>query len=174
MGSASGGPGTQAIRVDGSTVTPVPGLAGSDYDSAYGINEAGTTVVGGSFFSGGDGHGWVNDGTTTAELPTLGGDYTIAIGVDASGLIAGISRTPDGKMHLVTWQDGSITDIGAADYGSANVIEMTDAGLILASFSIFGTGDRVGIWNGSALIDIGTLGGSSTYPGSMNVAGHAS
>ena len=52
VGHAGSSPLT-AIRVDGTTVTPIPGLDGTAGDVAYDVDDAGTTVVGTSFLANG-------------------------------------------------------------------------------------------------------------------------
>ena len=44
---------------------PRSGLAGATYDSAYDIDEAGTTIIGESSLPNFEQHAWVNDGATT-------------------------------------------------------------------------------------------------------------
>jgi probable HAF family extracellular repeat protein len=166
VGSADSG----AIRADGTTVTSLPGLAGGTFETAYDIDETGTTIVGASAV-GAEQHAWVNDGTSTTELVGLGDEYTIASKVNGSGLIAGSSRNAAGDMHLVTWQGGVITDLGNEGNYFANVLDMNEAGQILAGVGISGSGDRGVVWDGTSLVNLGTLGGTTTWPSRMNEAG---
>ena len=64
-----------AVRVDGTTATPLAGLEGTAGDVAYDIDDAGTTVVGTSFLANGESRSWTNDGTETTPLASFGGDY---------------------------------------------------------------------------------------------------
>ncbi len=170
-GTVVGNVGHEAVRVDGSTVTPLPGLVDGTYETARGINDAGTLVVGSSNLPGDLMHAWVHDGTTTTDLGTLGGDYSIADRVNDSGLIAGSARDATGDMHLVTWLDGVIADLGNLGGDSANAYDLNEAGQVLGYVSGFGFGNRTAFWDGSTLVDIGNLGGTSTYPSAMNEAG---
>ena len=74
-------------------------------------------------------------------------------------------------MHLVTWQNGVIADLGNEGNYFANVLDMNEAGLILAGTGVSGSGDRGVLWNGTSLVDLGTLGGTSTSPSRINEAG---
>ena len=48
---------------------------------------------------------------------------------------------------------------------------MNEAGLILAGTGVSGSGDRGVLWNGTSLVDLGTLGGTSMSPSRLNEAG---
>ena len=162
----------QAIRVDGTTVTPIPGLEGTAGDVAYDIDDAGTTVIGASFLSNGESRGWTNDGTETTQLASFGGDYEIASRINEAGLIAGSARDIDGAMHLVAWQGGAIADIGGGPFSSANVADMNEAGHVLASVTVPPNDNRTILWDGSAAIDLGVLpGGNWTSAGALNESG---
>lgn len=53
------------------------------------------------------------------ELPTLGG-AAIVNGTDNAGTYYGIARDGTGRGHLVTWRDGTLTDVNAAaDWAAA-------------------------------------------------------
>ena len=131
--SVTGGsdPAIEAIRVDGTTVTTIPGLAGTAGDVAYDIDDAGTTVVGASFLSNGESRGWTNDGTETTQLESFGSTYEIASRINNAGVIAGSARDGSGQMHLVAWQGGAIADIGGGAYSSASVSDINEAGHVL-------------------------------------------
>ncbi|HEX7345831.1 MAG TPA: fibronectin type III domain-containing protein, partial [Candidatus Limnocylindrales bacterium] len=162
----------RAIRVDGTTVTPIPGLAGTAGDVAYDIDDAGTSVIGASFLASGETRAWINDGTDTTELESFGGDYDFANRTNNAGLIAGSARDAGGQMHLVVWENGSIVDIGGAAFASANVSDMNEAGQVIASVTIAPNTNRAVLWDGTTAIDLGTLpGGDWTSAGAMNESG---
>ena len=94
----------QAVRVDGTTATLIPGLAGTAGDVAYDIDDGGTTVVGATFLASGGSRAWINDGIQTTQLTSFGGDYEIATRINNASLIAGSGRDAAGAMHLVAWR----------------------------------------------------------------------
>ncbi len=162
----------EAIRVDGTTVTTIPGLAGTAGDVAYDIDDAGTTVVGASFLSNGESRGWTNDGTETTQLESFGSTYEIASRINNAGVIAGSARDGSGQMHLVAWQGGAIADIGGGAYSSANVSDINEAGHVLASVTVPPNDNRAILWDGSTAINLGLLpGGDWTSAGAMNESG---
>jgi probable HAF family extracellular repeat protein len=168
----SGGPDPiHAIRVDGTTISTIPGLDGSAGDVAYDINDAGL-VVGTSFLTNGESRSWTNDGTDTVELPSFGGDYENATKINNAGLIAGSARDSNGAMHLVTWVDGVVADVGGAAFSSANATDMNEAGHVLGSVTSPPNTNRAILWDGSTALDLGTLpGGNWTSAGALNETG---
>ena len=164
----------RAIRVDGTTVTEIPGLPGTAGDVAYDIDDAGTTVVGASFLANGESRAWTNDGTTTTQLASFGGDYEIANAVNNAGMIAGSGRDAAGSMHVIAWVGGVPQDVGGGAYSSANVVDMNQAGHVLASVTSPPNTNRTILWNGTMAIDLGTLpGGDWTSGSSLNETGGA-
>ncbi len=162
----------QPVRIDGSTITAIPGLAGSAGGAAYDIDGAGTTVVGMSFFANGESRSWTNDGTATTQLASFGGDYEIASRINDAGLIAGNARDVDGKWHLVAWSNGVPQDIGGGARSEADVSAMNEAGHVLGTVAIAPNTGRAILWDGTTAIDLGTLpGGTTTTGGAMNESG---
>ena len=59
----------------------------------------------------------------------------------------------------------SIADHGNSVGGQyATVVDINEAGQVLVVGSNATGSDHVGFWDGSTLVDIGTLGGFQTYP----------
>ncbi len=170
VGLVSDGP-QSAIRVDGTAVTVIPGLAGSAGDVAYDIDDTGTTVVGASFLPS-ESRSWTNDGIATTLLSSFGSDYELANRINNAGLIAGSARGTDGNMHLVAWQNGVIQDVGGGGYSSANVADMNEAGDVLGSVTIPPNTNRAILWDGTTATDLGTLpGGDWTSGVALNNSG---
>ncbi len=110
---------------------PSDGTATGSY--AWGVNASG--VVTGSFLTA-DGHqhafSW-KEGVVT-ELPSLGGKFTYAGAINASGVIAGGSRRiryP--STHAVKWVNGVLIDLGGLGYtdlGGDGALAINDAGWV--------------------------------------------
>jgi probable HAF family extracellular repeat protein len=56
------------------------------------------------------------------DLGTLGGDWSIAFGINASGQVAGGSFTAAGGVHGFLWQDGEMVDLGTLG-GTSNAAQ---------------------------------------------------
>ncbi len=51
-------------------------------------------------------------GYTAVDLGTLGGTWSEAYGINASGQIVGLSSVGPGSPHAFIWEDGIMTDLG--------------------------------------------------------------
>ena len=170
-GTFVGGQNDHPVRVDGTTVTPVPGLGGV-WEGAYDIDAAGTTIVGVSSDASGVTRAWIHDAQGTTELPSLGGDYTFPQRITETGLVVGVSRTASGETHIVSWQTGAIADLGTpAGSSYAGVTDANGAGWIIGSYGIPYVGTRAFLWNGSTLADLAGPSGSETFVSDINEAG---
>jgi probable HAF family extracellular repeat protein len=60
-----------------------------------------------------------SQGTGLLPLPSLGGSVSAAFGINATGMIAGYSSTPDGVTHATLWNDHTSTpqDLGSLKVG---------------------------------------------------------
>jgi probable HAF family extracellular repeat protein len=90
-------------------------LPNDSCSTAYAVNNSGVAVgFSGQYHSDGT-YGnavvWQNGGIT--KLPTLGGTYAVAYGINDSGQVAGWAQNTAGYWHAVIWQNGGITDLGA-------------------------------------------------------------
>ncbi|MDA8154971.1 MAG: SMP-30/gluconolactonase/LRE family protein [Actinomycetota bacterium] len=166
------------------TMTDLGTLGGDDSSQAFAINNNGQ-IVGWSAQSGSDywsfsnGHAvmWQNGAITD-----LGPG--VAISINNAGVVAGNDNAagyyggvcPYGNYgpnnHAFIWQNGIRTDLGA---GVA--VAINNSGLVLIDdnsayemANTTGTGHSY-IWNGTGMIDLGTLGGSLTGADAMNDLG---
>lgn len=138
-GQVVGESGNQAVLWSGGTATPLGTMPGAVSSYAFAINASGQ-VVGDSVFCGA-----CNDRATlwqdghAIDLGTLGGSDSVAVDINATGLIVGSSKTTGGDYHATLWTDGAIVDLNShldavtADAGwvlvEANAIN--DAGWIV-------------------------------------------
>jgi len=139
--------------------------------NAYGINDSGTIT--GQYV---DGNGLLrgfsySDGELT-DLGTLGGTFTQAYAINASGQIAGHSETPT-AVHAFFYDDGVMYDVGTlgGNFSTANAIN--NQGLVIGSATLPGDTDlhAIGYIDGT-IFDLGTLGGFSVALG-VNERGDA-
>lgn len=96
-----------------------------------------------------------------------GGDYSVASGINDAGQVVGTSNSQDG-MHAFLWtlQDGltALPSLSGADSSSAYAINQVGA---IAGVS----GSHAVVWRGSAIQDLGTLGGSWSEAHGINNSG---
>jgi probable HAF family extracellular repeat protein len=148
-----------------------PVVIGSLTDAtAYDINDAGQVVgahSGGAFI-------WSAQNGVTV-LPTLGGAWTYASGINNQGVVVGMSELADGTQRPFRWTAaGGMENLGlppGATYGSARAITETGRIIVTADFVDAATGDvtsRLFLLADGQWIDLGPAGFGSTYAGGIN------
>jgi probable HAF family extracellular repeat protein len=60
------------------------------------------------------------------EIPTLGGSYNVAAGINASGVVVGSSPTAQGQTHAYRW-NGTLTDLGVAVSNGSSLAYAVDS-----------------------------------------------
>jgi probable HAF family extracellular repeat protein len=117
-------------------------LSHGTYSSAFGINDN-NQVVGWSYLneSGSVYHGFFWSPTRPSalqDLGTLGGDQSIAFGVNLSGVICGYSQiSSGGSTHAAMWADHNSTpvDIGTLPGGSNSYARVINASGQIAGYA---------------------------------------
>jgi probable HAF family extracellular repeat protein len=115
---------------------------------------------------------------TAVDLGTLGGQ-SWANAINDSGQIVGISFTPSGVGHAFVWQNGVMTDIGTATQGPTEAMAINNSGDVVGQMwsrqCPCGTDpsppSRAVLWRQGQLVDLGTLGGTSSWATAINKAG---
>jgi probable HAF family extracellular repeat protein len=148
-----------------------------------GINDSGTIV--GVHGDGGPGfHGFRWSRGVMTDLGTLGGAFSMAKAINASGVIAGWAQLADHRIHAVSWADGPAVDLGSIDPVNCDLSEaygINAKGVIVGESCVDGAShpvrfrkpgviDDLGSWGGSyaravAINDVGVIVGYATRPG---------
>jgi probable HAF family extracellular repeat protein len=110
------------------------------------------------------------------DLGTLGGSDSIAIAINDAGQIAGWSRNAssdaadpfDGSGFL--WGGRTMTALVAPDSTWSWGIDINNAGLVIGLARQTDGHNRAVVWNGTPMIELGTIGGNSNATG-INDAG---
>lgn len=156
---------TKAIlwEADGKAVH-LPNLMGQSYSQGSEINDKGE-VAG---VSGTKAVKWIN--RKAVALPSLGGEYSIALSINNSSWVVGNSLTKEGEVHAVLWRDDEAIDLGTLGgrFSTANAIN--DEGQIVGS-SETETGEiHAFVWQDGVMKDLGAgmirgLNGSGLFAG---------
>jgi probable HAF family extracellular repeat protein len=152
-----------ALFWDGGAMRDLGTFAGGSLGTPFiALNDAGQVAFT-SVVASGERHAVLWDGTTVRDLGTLGGDYSEVTAINASGQVVGFSRIVSGgfDLHAVVWDHGVLRDLGP---GRALAIN--------ARGQVTGFGaSHAFLWDGRALSDLGTLGGSTSIGTTINEGG---
>jgi probable HAF family extracellular repeat protein len=111
------------------------------------------------------------------DLGTLGGDFSQAQGINASGQVVGYSYLADNiTFHAFLWTaSGGMQDLGAPAGANSVAMAINNAGQIAGYSSSPATStDRIYhalLWTGGVMTNLGTLGGKSSDAMAINDAG---
>jgi probable HAF family extracellular repeat protein len=99
----------------------------------------------------------------TVDLGTLpGGSNSLAIAINNSGLIAGLSLTATGDEHAVLWRNRAIKDLGTLGGKSSRALAMNNFGQIVGSSQRADGKVHAFLWSKGVMTDLGTPGGSGS------------
>ncbi len=114
------------------------------------------------------------NGITPTYLATLGGTNGHAVGINATGQVAGFSNpTGSAAYHATLWNGTTPTDLGTLGGTSSRAEAINDSGQIAAYSDLAGLPVSVhaDVWNGTTPTDLGTLGGFYSYAYGINATG---
>lgn len=102
------------------------------------------------------------------DLGTLGGPYSQANAINASGQVAGFSKTASGDAHAFLYSDGILTDLGTLGGTQSFAYGINKSGRVVGSFELASGGQRHAfLYSGGVMTDLGVLPG---YAGSQAAA----
>lgn len=143
------------------------GTLGGDNSTAFAINAAGQ-VVGFSSTSSGEVHAFLWEQGVMKDLGTLGGTYSEAHGINDSGQVVGRSDTPTGVMRAFIWEKGVMKKLPVIDKTFAYAAGINNVGAVVGYYRVKGVGNHAFRLKGTALTDLGTLGGKNSSALAIN------
>ena len=148
------------------------GTLGGDTTQGSDLNVSGQ-VTGAAETANGRSHAFLWDGTTMLDLGTLGGVGSIGSGINDSGQVTGDSDTTDvlRPSRLPVGRHDDARPRHAGRLGEFRVA-INDSGQVTGTS--FTTGDaavRAFLWDGTTMLDLGTLGGTSSQGIALNASG---
>ena len=166
---------TRAIRWTDGVITELPALSPDESYSSEGlsINVQGV-VAGYSYTWDGDHHASIWEGDTISDLGTLGGDTSLARGINDLGQVVGESAVQSGQTdydHAFLWQDGKMTDLGTFGGQSSKALGLNNQGQIVGGLVDSSGQWQPWIWEDGSITFLGSLGGTDTSPEDINDRG---
>jgi len=110
--------------------------------------------------------------TDLGDLPG-GENSSVALGINNSGQVVGISSVADGS-HAFLYSNGTLADLGLMGDGQPSTIayDINDLGHIAGHSFGNGGNNRAFLYRDGAMIDLGTLGGAGANAGGVNNSDH--
>jgi uncharacterized membrane protein len=114
-------------------------------------------------------------GGSPTDLPTPDGMASVAIDVNADGVVLGFVARPErgAPQRAVLWRDDRLVDLGLDGFAPTGI---DDAGDVVGSIGVSGTppaGEHAhaALWRDGTVTDLGTLGGDVSLPVAVGAGG---
>lgn len=109
---------------------------------------------------------------TVTDLGTLGGNSSNAQSINNFGVVAGYAATSSGQSHACLWADGQIADL-IPDRNKSAGLAINNLGQVAGAFEKpeDNAMSRAFFFDGTTLVDLGTLGGTESIAFDLNDLG---
>jgi probable HAF family extracellular repeat protein len=124
------------------------------------VNDSGWVVGSYTYPSLFDNKGFLFNGHEKIDLGSLGGSYTSANGINASGAVVGGSEHADGSLRGFLWQNNVMTSLGTLGGNFSVANGVNDQHDIVGSATNSDGVSRAVIWKEGSVLDVGALEGA--------------
>ena len=118
--------------------------------------------------AGGSRHAFAWERGRFHDIGAMGGNGSVASGINASGVVVGTAFFDAGTSRVFTWHEGVTADVGP-NWGVTEPV-IDDAGQV-AWTAPAGVGAHAQLWDGETTRDLGTLGGAYSFARAINGTG---
>ena len=102
------------------------------------------------------------------SLPSLGGKWSFAYGINNAGQVVGYSFTSDNSTHATLWNGGAPIDLGTLPGGTSSFAHAINNGGQIVGYTAGGGNPTATLWNGGAPANLGS---TSSVANAINNAG---
>ena len=110
-------------------------------------------------------HGFFYSGSKMTDIGTLGGEFSVANGLNDSGQVVGTSDTNSDEVRGFVWQNGKMTRIGTLGGPFSAATGINNKGEVVGISAASSGQAHAFIWNNGSMRDI-----SAQCPGKQNAA----
>jgi probable HAF family extracellular repeat protein len=166
--TVNGNPNWHAFSYSGGVMTDL----GPSSESANAVDSSGQIV---GFSSDPHSHAFLYSGGLMTDLGTLGGYYSTANGINASGQIVGAAYTTGNLAdHAFLYSGGIMTDLGTLGGNWSNALGINASGQIVGeAFTTGNSAEHAFLYSGGIMTDLGTLGGDYSEAWGIDDGGQA-
>ncbi|MGH7493500.1 MAG: hypothetical protein ACREOO_14075 [bacterium] len=105
------------------------------------------------------------------DLGTLGGIFSAALDINASGQIVGAATLANGLQHPFLYENGQLIDLGTLGGNHGIASGINDAGEIIGQADNAQGIRRAFLYRNGGMIELGTLGGTESRASGINASG---
>lgn len=176
-GVVVGQDGQHAVVYDYGVITDLGTPEGTVWSDATDINDAGVIVGNANASSGTDGtRGFVYQDGEFSLIPTLGGNFSAAYGLNNLQQVVGASELEGGFENVAisynpVTQDLTILDTREVERRISQAQAINDAGLAVGTILFEGGNHAAQFWPGGEVVDLETLAGNQSGATDINSRG---